>query len=143
MGKAPKKPLPSVLVTAAILVDPGGRILLAKRPAGKRMAGLWEFPGGKVDDGEDPKAALIRELLEELGILVKKSGLAAVTVIHHDYEDFHLEMPVFLARLWRGEPAPLEDQELAWVRLEDLARFPMPPADKPLVERIHGILENF
>ncbi|SEH61305.1 (deoxy)nucleoside triphosphate pyrophosphohydrolase [Paracoccus alkenifer] len=122
-----------VLVAAVALIDPEGRVLLARRPPGKPMAGLWEFPGGKVDPGETPEAALIRELEEELGIQTWDSCLAPLTFASHGYEDFHLLMPLFACRRWQGVPQPREGQELAWVRADDLARYPMPEADLPLV----------
>jgi len=122
-----------VLVAAVALIDAEGRVLLARRPPGKPMAGLWEFPGGKVDPGETPEAALIRELDEELGIQTWNSCLAPLTFASHAYESFHLLMPLFACRRWQGVPQPREGQELAWVRATDLTRFPMPEADLPLV----------
>ena len=122
-----------VLVAAVALIDADGRVLLARRPAGKDMAGLWEFPGGKVDSGETPEAALIRELDEELGIETWNSCLAPLTFASHAYDSFHLLMPLYACRRWQGTPQPREGQELAWVRASDLARYPMPPADLPLV----------
>ncbi|MDO5370158.1 8-oxo-dGTP diphosphatase MutT [Paracoccus sp. (in: a-proteobacteria)] len=122
-----------VLVAAVALIDADGRVLLARRPEGKPMAGLWEFPGGKVDPGETPEAALIRELDEELGIETWNSCLAPLTFASHAYDSFHLLMPLYACRRWQGTPQPREGQELAWVRATDLARYPMPPADLPLV----------
>lgn len=122
-----------VLVVAVALIDPDGRILLAQRPEGKSLAGLWEFPGGKVETGETPEAALIRELSEELGIETKSSCLAPLTFASHSYEDFHLLMPLFACRRWQGIPSPKEGQNLAWVRAGDLRNYPMPPADIPLI----------
>ena len=122
-----------VLVVAVALIDPDGRILLAQRPMGKSLAGLWEFPGGKVETGETPEAALIRELSEELGIETKSSCLAPLTFASHSYEDFHLLMPLFACRRWQGIPSPKEGQNLAWVRAGDLRNYPMPPADIPLI----------
>jgi 8-oxo-dGTP diphosphatase len=122
-----------LLVTAVALIDVDGRILLAQRPEGKSLAGLWEFPGGKVEAGETPEAALIRELREELGIDTKESCLAPLTFASHSYDDFHLLMPLFACRRWQGIPTPREGQTLAWVRAADLRNYPMPPADIPLI----------
>ena len=122
-----------VLVAAVVLIDTDGRILLAQRPKGKSMAGLWEFPGGKVESGETPEAALIRELHEELGIETWSSCLAPLTFASHAYPDFHLLMPLFACRRWQGTPAAREGQTLAWVRARDLRNYPMPPADVPLI----------
>jgi 8-oxo-dGTP diphosphatase len=122
-----------LLVTAVALIDVDGRVLLAQRPAGKSLAGLWEFPGGKVEAGETPEAALIRELHEELGIETKESCLAPLTFASHSYDDFHLLMPLFACRRWQGIPTPREGQTLAWVRARDLRDYPMPPADIPLI----------
>lgn len=124
---------PLVLVAAVALIDPDGRVLLAERPAGKAMAGLWEFPGGKVEPGETPEACLIRELAEELGIGTWESCLAPLTFASHGYPDFHLLMPLFACRKWEGTLRPQEGQRLAWVRARDLAAYPMPPADLPLI----------
>ena len=122
-----------LLVTAVALIDADGRILLAQRPEGKSLAGLWEFPGGKVEAGETPEAALVRELREELGIDTKESCLAPLTFASHSYDDFHLLMPLFACRRWQGIPTPREGQTLAWVRANDLRNYPMPPADIPLI----------
>jgi 8-oxo-dGTP diphosphatase len=122
-----------LLVTAVALIDVDGRILLAQRPMGKSLAGLWEFPGGKVEQGETPEAALIRELHEELDIETKESCLAPLTFASHSYPDFHLLMPLFACRRWQGIPTPREGQNLAWVRAKDLRDYPMPPADIPLI----------
>ena len=124
---------PLLLVAAVALIDADGRILLAQRPPGKSMEGLWEFPGGKVEAGETPEAALIRELREELGIDTHASCLAPLTFASHGYEGFHLLMPLFACRRWQGTPHPREGQQLAWVRAQDLRTYPMPPADLPLV----------
>jgi 8-oxo-dGTP diphosphatase len=135
-----KDEVPIVLVAAVALIDADGRVLLARRPPGKPMAGLWEFPGGKVADGETPEAALIRELGEELGIDVAESCLAPLTFASHRYADFHLLMPLFVCRVWRGEVRPLEGQEIAWVRPMRLRDYPMPPADKPLIPLLRDFL---
>lgn len=122
-----------VLVSAVALIDPDGRILLAQRPEGKSMAGLWEFPGGKVEPGETPEQALIRELHEELGIDTWQSCLAPLTFASHSYEKFHLLMPLFACRKWNGTPESREGQALKWVRANQLKDYPMPPADIPLI----------
>ena len=122
-----------VLVTAVALIDADGRVLLAQRPEGKSLAGLWEFPGGKVEPGESPEVALIRELQEELGIETKASCLAPLTFASHSYPEFHLLMPLFACRRWEGIATGREGQTLAWVRPERLRDYPMPPADLPLI----------
>jgi 8-oxo-dGTP diphosphatase len=122
-----------LLVSAVALIDRDGRVLLARRPEGKSMAGLWEFPGGKVEPGETPEAALIRELREELGIETWRSCLAPLTFASHGYESFHLLMPLFACRKWEGTPQSKEGQALKWVRAQDLRDYPMPPADIPLI----------
>jgi 8-oxo-dGTP diphosphatase len=131
---------PLVLVAAAALVDADGRVLLAQRPPGKSMAGLWEFPGGKVNTGETPEAALIRELTEELGVDVAASCLAPFTFASYSYPEFHLLMPLYVCRRWSGIPAAREGQQLAWVRPPQLGDYPMPPADKPLVAMLRDLL---
>jgi len=122
-----------VLVSAVALVDGDGRVLLAQRPQGKAMAGLWEFPGGKVEQGETPEAALVRELYEELGIETWNSCLAPLTFASHSYDDFHLLMPLFVCRKWNGVVQGKEGQNLAWVHARDLRNYPMPAADIPLI----------
>ena len=122
-----------VLVSAVALIDADGRVLLAQRPEGKSMAGLWEFPGGKVEQGETPEAALIRELHEELGIGTWASCIAPLTFASHAYADFHLLMPLFACRKWEGTPQSREGQALKWVRPSDLRNYPMPAADIPLI----------
>ncbi len=123
----------TVLVSAVALIDVDGRVLLAQRPEGKSMAGLWEFPGGKVEQGETPEVALIRELDEELGINTWASCLAPLTFASHSYTDFHLLMPLFACRKWEGTPTSREGQTLKWVRATDLRNYPMPAADIPLI----------
>ncbi|SIO19386.1 8-oxo-dGTP diphosphatase MutT [Vannielia litorea] len=123
----------TVLVAAVALIDVDGRVLLAQRPEGKSLAGLWEFPGGKVEPGETPEAALIRELHEELGIETWASCLAPLTFASHSYEDFHLLMPLFACRKWQGTPQGQEGQALKWARANELRDYPMPPADLPLI----------
>ncbi|WP_158964901.1 (deoxy)nucleoside triphosphate pyrophosphohydrolase [Chachezhania sediminis] len=129
-----------VLVSAVALIDPDGRVLLAQRPEGKSLAGLWEFPGGKVEPGESPEAALIRELKEELAIDTWASCLAPLTFASHSYDDFHLLMPLYACRKWDGFVQSAEGQNLAWVRPEKLKDFPMPPADVPLVAMLRDWL---
>jgi 8-oxo-dGTP diphosphatase len=129
-----------VLVVAVALIDTDGRVLLAERPAGKALAGLWEFPGGKVKPGETPEAALIRELAEELGIDVAASCLGPFTFASYGYPDFHLLMPLYVCRKWSGIVSAREGQRLKWVRPDRLDDYPMPPADKPLVAMLRGLL---
>lgn len=129
-----------ILVSACALVDRDNRVLIAQRPEGKPMAGLWEFPGGKVEAGETPEATLIRELKEELGIVTWESCLAPLSFASHTYEDFHLLMPLYICRKWEGTPQSLEGQELKWVRANKLREYPMPPADAPLIPALMDIL---
>jgi 8-oxo-dGTP diphosphatase len=129
-----------LLVVAVALIDADDRILVAQRPPGKQLAGLWEFPGGKVDPGERPEAALIRELREELGIEVKEACLAPLTFASHAYEDFHLLMPLYVCRRWQGLVAPREGQTLKWLRARQLRDIPMPPADEPLIPALVELL---
>ncbi len=129
-----------LLVVACALIDADGRLLIAERPAGKPLAGLWEFPGGKVESGETPEATLIRELREELGIVTKAACLAPLTFASHSYEDFHLLMPLYICRRYEGIPAPREGQRLKWVRATQLRDYPMPPADEPLIPHLIDLL---
>jgi 8-oxo-dGTP diphosphatase len=131
---------PVVLAAACALIDAEGRVLLARRPEGKKLAGLWEFPGGKIDAGETPEAALIRELKEELGIGVEAKNLAPFVFASHAYEGFHLLMPVYLCRRWQGKPQPREGQALAWVAPDRLVEYPMPAADRPLIPMLRDFL---
>jgi 8-oxo-dGTP diphosphatase len=133
---------PLLLVAACVLLDSDGRILIAKRPPGRSLAGLWEFPGGKVEQGESPEHALVRELAEELGIDIAAADLAPLTFASHGYPDFHLLMPLFLCKSWRGEPVPHEGQELAWVKPTELAAYAMPPADEPLKAVLPTLLQG-
>jgi 8-oxo-dGTP diphosphatase len=132
--------LPILTVVAVALVDVDGRVLLAQRPEGKAMAGLWEFPGGKIHAGESPEAALIRELKEEIDIDVTEACLAPLTFASHRYETFHLLMPLYVCRRWKGVMRPREGQALTWVRPEKLGDYPMPPADKPLIAMLQDLL---
>lgn len=129
-----------VLVVAAALIDADNRVLIAQRPEGKAMAGLWEFPGGKLDPGERPEQALIRELHEELGITVREACLAPLTFASHAYDDFHLLMPLYVCRRWDGTATAREGQQLAWVRANRLREHPMPPADLPLIPHLIDLL---
>jgi 8-oxo-dGTP diphosphatase len=129
-----------LLVAAAALVDVDGRVLICQRPEGKQLAGLWEFPGGKVEAGETPEACLIRELQEELGITVTHACLAPFVFASHAYESFHLLMPLYLVRRWSGTVTAHEHQAIAWVRPEKLADYPMPPADAPLVAWLRDLI---
>ncbi len=135
-GEAPEL----VLVAACVLVDEAGLVLITKRPEGKPLAGLWEFPGGKVEAGETPEHALIRELREELGIDVAAHSLSPLTFVSHAYPDFHLLMPVYVCRHWQGAMTANEGQELAWVRPEALSAYAMPPADEPLKQILPSLL---
>ena len=137
---APDGEKPLVLVVAVALVDADGRVLLARRPPGKAMEGLWEFPGGKLAAGETPEQALIRELHEELGIDTEQSCLAPLAFASHGYDDFHLLMPLYVCRVWNGTVVPKEGQELRWVRPVRLGDFPMPPADAPLIPVLRDLL---
>ena len=129
-----------VLVAACALIDADGRVLIAERPPGRKMAGLWEFPGGKVEAGERPEETLIRELKEELGIVVSEPCLAPLTFASHAYEDFHLLMPLYVCRRWEGIVTPLEGQKLKWVMPNKLRDYPMPPADVPLIAHLTTLL---
>lgn len=131
---------PTLMVVAVALIDSDGRVLMAKRPDGRKMAGLWEFPGGKVEGGEAPEAALIRELKEELGIDTQESCLAAYTFASHEYEDFRLVMPLYVCRVWKGTPQAREGQDLTWVRPQRMRDYPMPPADEPLIAMLYDLL---
>lgn len=139
-GKRPDGPVNMITVSAVVMVDIEGRILIAQRPKGKSMEGLWEFPGGKVEVGETPERALIRELKEELGIDTTESCLAAFTFASHSYDDFHLLMPVYLCRKWDGFVRAKEGQNLKWVKINELSQYPMPPADEPLIAMIRDFL---
>ena len=132
--------MPILLVAAVALVDGDGRVLLAQRPPGKHLAGLWEFPGGKVHDGETPEAALMRELGEELGIQTDAKCLAPFTFASYSYPDFHLLMPLYVCRVWQGIARPCEGQKLAWAHVGELANYEMPPADIPLVAMLRDLL---
>lgn len=129
-----------VLVTACALVDADGRVLLSQRPEGKKLAGLWEFPGGKVEAGETPESALVRELAEELGVVTKEDCLAPLTFASYGYDDFHLLMPLFVCRRFEGPARGLEGQAIKWVRPRDMRQYPMPPADEPLIPHLIDLL---
>ncbi|WP_339764942.1 8-oxo-dGTP diphosphatase MutT [uncultured Hoeflea sp.] len=129
-----------LLVAACALVDADGRVLLTQRPEGKKLAGLWEFPGGKVEPGETPEAALIRELAEEVGVTTKEACLAPLTFASHSYDEFHLLMPLFVCRRFEGAARGLEGQALKWVRPRDMRDYPMPPADEPLIPYLIDLL---
>jgi len=130
----------TLLVVACALVDADGRVLLSQRPEGKKLAGLWEFPGGKVEPGETPEIALIRELMEELGVTTKTDCLAPLTFASHSYDEFHLLMPLFVCRRFDGPARGLEGQALKWVRPRDMRTYPMPPADEPLIPHLIDLL---
>jgi 8-oxo-dGTP diphosphatase len=130
-----------LLVVAVALIDADGRVLIAERPEGKQLAGLWEFPGGKIEPGERPEETLIRELHEELGITVEEPCLAPLTFASHAYESFHLLMPLYVCRRWSGFVQPREGQRLKWVRPRDLRNYPMPPADEPLIPPLIELVE--
>lgn len=140
MKAEPSKGKRLLLVVACALVDADGRVLIAQRPEGKQLAGMWEFPGGKVEPGETPEECLVRELHEELGIETKTACLAPLTFASHAYEDFHLLMPLYVCRRWDGQVMPREGQELAWVRANKLRDYPMPPADIPLIPPLIELL---
>jgi 8-oxo-dGTP diphosphatase len=129
-----------LLVAAVALIDPDDRVLVTRRPEGKPLAGLWEFPGGKLDPGERPEACLIRELGEELGVVTEEACLAPLTFASHAYESFHLLMPLYVCRVWQGDPQPREGQALRWVRPRELWGLPMPPADLPLIPHLEELL---
>jgi 8-oxo-dGTP diphosphatase len=131
---------PLLLVAACALIDPDNRVLIAKRPEGRSLAGLWEFPGGKVEQGETPEEALIRELFEELSIRVTKPCLAPLTFSSYDYPEFHLLLALFICRRWEGSVVAREAQEVKWVRAKRLREFPMPPADEPLISHLADLL---
>ena len=137
MGEQPKK---LVLVVACALVDADGRVLISERPQGKQLAGLWEFPGGKVEPGETPEQTLVRELAEELGIETKVACLAPLTFASHSYDTFHLLMPLYVCRRFWGTPIGKEGQRLKWVRPRDMRNYPMPPADEPLIHFLIDLL---
>lgn len=129
-----------ILVAACALVDADGRVLLSQRPEGKKLAGLWEFPGGKVEPGETPEEALIRELAEELGVVTQAACLAPLTFASHSYEEFHLLMPLFICRRFEGQARGLEGQAVKWVRPREMRSYPMPPADEPLISHLIDLL---
>jgi 8-oxo-dGTP diphosphatase len=131
-------PLPTVLVAAAALIEPGGRVLVAQRPEGKPMAGLWEFPGGKIHEGETPEFALMRELEEELGIETRPTCYLPIGFASHSYDDFHLLMPLFACRMWKGRPESREGQKIKWLFPRELFSLEMPEADKPLIHQLEA-----
>ena len=129
-----------LLVAACALIDQDKRVLIARRPEGKPLAGLWEFPGGKIEENETPEDAVIRELAEELSVKVTKPCLAPLTFSSHDYLEFHILLPLFVCRRWEGTPVPREAQEIKWVRANRLRDYPMPPADEPLISHLADLL---
>jgi len=131
---------PIILVAAVALLNEEGKVLLAKRPPGRPLAGLWEFPGGKVDPGEDPETALIRELIEELGIEIARADLVPLTFASHAYPEFHLLMPLYLCKRWEADIAAQENQELLWVKPDELRLYDMPPADEPLKASLPNLI---
>jgi 8-oxo-dGTP diphosphatase len=138
MNEAKTRPI--VLVAAVALLNRDGKVLVARRPPGRPLAGLWEFPGGKVEAGEEPETALIREILEELGIEIARADLMPLTFASHAYPEFHLLMPLYLCKRWQGSIAAQQDQELRWVRLDELTHYDMPPADEPLKTSLPKLL---
>jgi 8-oxo-dGTP diphosphatase len=140
LNPLPQQPVKTVWVSAVALVDRDGRVLLAQRPAGKKMAGLWEFPGGKIEAGESPEQALVRELKEELGIDTSTSCLAPLTFASHRYDDFHLMMPLYVCRVWEGQVMAQEGQKFVWAYPKDFDKYPMPPADIPLIPALRDLL---
>ena len=133
---------PTIVVVACVLLGPDGSVLLARRPEGRELAGLWEFPGGKIEPGEPPEEALVRELEEELGVRVKHENLVPLTFVSHSYREFHLLMPLYLCEAWEGNVAAEEGQELAWVRPDQLVDYAMPPADEPLKASLGALLQR-
>jgi 8-oxo-dGTP diphosphatase len=133
---------PTIVVVACVLLGPDGSVLLARRPEGRELAGLWEFPGGKIEPGEQPEEALVRELEEELGVRVKHENLVPLTFVSHSYREFHLLMPLYLCEAWEGNVAAEEGQELAWVRPDQLVDYAMPPADEPLKASLGALLQR-
>ncbi len=134
--------LPVLFVTAVALIDSENRVLLAERPKGKEMAGLWEFPGGKIHDNETPEEALVREMKEELSLSLREQDLVPVTFASHAYPEFHLFMPLFACRVWQGAPRPMEGQQIVWAETKDMARYPMPPADVGLASALLLLLNG-
>jgi 8-oxo-dGTP diphosphatase len=132
---------PTIVVVACVLLGPDGSVLLARRPEGRELAGLWEFPGGKIEPGEQPEEALVRELEEELGVRAKRENLVPLTFVSHSYREFHLLMPLYLCEAWEGDVAAEEGQELAWVRPDQLNDYAMPLADEPLKTSLPALLQ--